>query len=583
MGKGKVKSKIKVKQKQAKKAKNIVKKAAKILPKTAKPAISSKSEQKTPQKSAFPIALAQINTTVGDIYENFRKVVAAIESAKQSGAQLIVFPQLTITGFPPKDLLTRPDFVDVNMQRFIEIVNATKGISCIFGFVNKENNNTFNAFACVRDQKILSIQNKVHLDGCLMGSSYFAAGANPDVVLLGNQRVGVVIAEHTEEEMTFELLAAKGVDFFVVLAASSYTLEKNTEQYISSLAKKYRVPIAYCNHVGAQDSFIFDGGSFVVDKNGLVVSRAKKFGADVLLVDVHKAGSSFIPPKDQGGELYNALTLGVRDYFAKAGYTKAVIGISGGLDSAVTAALAVHALGKENVIGLFLSSKMTSKESVTDAKRVFANLGLPFKALNIDSAVTLLCRANGYKYEKKNITLAEQNIQARVRAELLMSTANKNNALVLACSNKTDLAMGYFTLYGETAGALLPLGDLWKTQVYALAQYMNALSKQKSKTNVIPDSVLKKPATAELRAGQKDSDDMPPHDVLDKVLQLYIMHKKDIHEIVKLGFDGEMVRRVAFMMMKSEFKRQQTALPLRVSSCSFGPTWNYPIVSGWRG
>ena len=194
-----------------------------------------------------------------------------------------------------------------------------------------------------------------------------------------------------------KILRKKG--FVVVRQKGSHMrLEKNTEQYMSGLAKKYRVPIAYCNHVGAQDSFIFDGGSFVVDKNGLVVSRLKKFGSDMLLVDVHKNGSSFIPPKDQTGELYNALTLGVRDYFAKTGYTKAVVGISGGLDSAVTASLAVHALGKENVIGLFLSSKMTSKESVTDAKRVFANLGLPFKALNIDSAVTLLCRANGYKY-----------------------------------------------------------------------------------------------------------------------------------------------------------------------------------------
>lgn len=578
-GKNKVKSKIKVKQKAAKKAKNIVKKGAKSSAATK----SASSQQKVLPKTSFPIAVAQINTVVGDIYENYKKVVAAMESAKQHGAQLIVFPQLTLTGFPPKDLLTRPDFVDVNMQRFIEIVNATKGIACIFGFVNKENHALFNAFACVKDQKILSIQNKVHIDGCIAGSAYFTAGANPDVMLLGNQRVGVVIAEHAEEEMTFELLAAKGVDFFVVLAASPYTVEKNIEQYISGLAKKYRVPIVYCNHVGGQDSFIFDGGSFLVDKNGQSVSRAKKFGEDLLVVDVHKIGSSFIPPKNQANELYSALTLGIRDYFAKAGYTKAVLGISGGLDSAVTATLAVHALGKENVIGLFLSSKMTSKESVADAKRVFANLGLPFKALNIDSAVTLLCKANGYKYEKKNITLAEQNIQARVRAELLMSTANKNNALVLACSNKTDLAMGYFTLYGETAGALLPLGDLWKTQVYALAQYMNALSKQKSKTNIIPDAVLKKPATAELRAGQKDSDDMPPHEILDKVLQLYMVHKKDIHEIVKLGFDGEMVRRVAFMMMKSEFKRQQTALPLCVSSCSFGPTWNYPIVSGWRG
>ncbi len=580
MGKGKTKSKAKIKQKQkaVQKSKNIAKKQKQVFKKQS-------VTKGSPQKPPYSVVLGQINTLVGDVHENARKVIAVIEKAKEQGAQLVVFPELTLTGCPPKDLLLRSDFVDVNMQRFIEVVNACKGISCVFGFVNKANKNIYNAVAFVKDQKILGIQNKTHLvsaDG-FDERRYFSEGSSPDVVMAGNMRLGIVISYNPEQELTIQGLVQKGVDLLVVVAASPYSLEKTTELEITGLAKRYQTPVMYCNSVGAQDNLIFEGGSFAVDKNGLVISRARKFTEELLLVDANKTGSSFTPSKDQASELYAALTIGLRDYFMKSGHTKAVVGISGGLDSAVTATLAVHALGKENVTGLLLPSKMTSKESMADAKKICGNLGIAWKSINIDPIVLPTARTVGMQYDKKNISLTEQNIQSRVRSQIIMSFANNTNALVLATTNKTDVATGYFTLYGECTGALAPLADLWKTQVVLLAQFLNALAKQKQRSNVIPDSILKKQPTAELRPGQKDSDDLPSYDILDKLLSLYIVHKKDIHEIVKLGFDAEMTRRIAFMVMRNEFKRQQIPLPLRVSTCSFGPSWRYPIVSGWRG
>ncbi len=576
MGKRKTKSKAKIKrqQKATKKAKNIFKKAARRVNAAWLP-------KGTVTKPSYLVALAQINTVVGDIHENTRKVLAVIEKAKEQHAQLIVFPELTLTGYPPKDLILRQDFVDVNMQRFIDIVNACKGISCIFGFVNKSNKGLYNAIAFVKDQKILGIQDKIHLgagERC-----YFTEGSMPDVFFAGNTRIGVIISYTAEHETIMQDLMQKGVDVIVISAASPYTIDHIRELHSISIAKRYQVPIVFCNAVGAQDDCIFDGASFVVDKDGHIIQQAKKFVEELLIVDIHKTGSSFTQTKDQASGLYGALTLGIRDYFAKTGHAKAVIGISGGIDSAVTATLAVHALGKENVTGLFLPSKITSKESIADAKKICTNLGIILKVITIDPLVLSSARAVGMRYDKKNITLTEQNIQSRVRSQLLMSYANTTNALVLSTTNKTDLATGYFTLYGECTGALAPLADLWKTQVIAIAHFLNSLAKQKQRSNVIPESILKKPPSAELRLKQKDSNDLPLYDVLDKILSLYIIHKKDIHEIAKLGFDAELVRRIAFMVTKSEFKRHQMPLPLTVSSCSFGPSWRYPVVSGWRG
>ncbi len=558
MGKKKSRAKAKIKQKQKvqKKAKNIVKKQAK--------------QQITQKNPPFLVVLAQINIHAGDINENARKIIAVIEKAKQNNAQIVVFPELTITGWPVEDLLLRNDFIDKNMQKFIEIVNATKGISCIFGFVNKVNHNIYNAVAFVKDQKIMGIANKVH------PHHFFDSGQVSDVFTDGSRRMGILIAEHNEEDTTIQQLAAKGMDMLVVISASQYSLNKETEQYMLSLAKKYAVPVIYCNNAGSQSGIVYEGGSIAADKNGIAIVRAKKFTEDFILADINKSGTQFTPPKNQIEDVYTALTVGIRDYFAKTSHQKALVAISGGLDSSVTAALAVHSLGKENVMGLFLPSKMTSKESAQDAKRICTALGIEWKTISIDSYVIPFAKAAGLKYEKKNISFIEQNIQARVRAHLLMLYANKNNLLLLSSLNKTDVATGYFTMYGECAGAFLPLGDLWKSDVIKIAQHINKHKK------IIAESILKKQPSTELRPDQRDSDDLPPYDLLDKILELYVVQKKDVFEITKTGFDRELVQRIALMVMKSEFKRRLVPFSIAVTSCSFD-SMKLPVVHGWKG
>jgi len=558
-------------------------KAGKKKVKSQKPAKLRKkqpAEAKAPS-SAYSVALAQINTVTGDLNANTQKILSTIEQARQRGVHILIFPELTITGQCPKDLLQRPDFVDLNMQKFIEIVNACRGISCIFGFVNKVNGVLYNALAVVKDQKILSIENKMHLNPEEL--LYFVSGKQGNIVQLGNARIGVVLCHSLVDEQGYiGQLVDQGVDFIVVVSASPYVLRRpeEREQMAILLAKKHQVPLLFCNAVGGHDGIIFDGSSFIVDKKGLIAGRAKKFAEEVLVVQTNAVGKEFTPPVNQAAEVYHALTMGLRDYFAKSGFTKAVIGISGGLDSAVTAVLAVHALGAEHIVGLSLPSKISSNESIKDAKQLCNNLHIPLHVIKIDPLVLPTARALGLAYDKKKISLTEQNIQARARAQLLMGYANKESGLVLSSVNKSSLAVGYCTLYGDMVGALAPLGDLWKIQVRSLAEFINALWKKKHNKVVIPLSILKKIPSAELRPGQKDSDDIPEYDILDKALQFYVVNKKDIHQIGKLGIDHELVRQIALMVHRNEFKRQQMPLVLVVSGSGLG---TLPVVSGWRG
>ncbi len=570
MAKAKKKVLSKVKAQQKKKAKQLVKKKGELKKK----------------KSLVPecrVALAQLNFLVGDIGANTAKILQAIEKSREAGAELVVFPELALTGYP-KDLLKRPDFVDMNMQKFIEVVSACRGIACIIGFVHKTREGIYNAVAVVKDQKILGIINKMHLDSTIFNEKkYFLEGSPGEVFQIGNKRVGVVVCTGVEEESAaVEQLAGKGVDYLVVISSLVYGQHSvhGQEQAAAQLAKQWQVPLVYCTAAGANDQFIFQGGSFLVDKNGLVAMRAKRFVEDLVVVPVDTPGASFTPVVDPWGDISHALLLGIRDYFAKTGFQKAVVGISGGLDSAVTAALAVEAFGNDKVFGIFLPSKMTTKESFLDAKRLCANLKISLKVINIDSFVLSIARSMGFAYDKKNISPTEQNLQARVRAQLLMSAANKEHALVLSTVNKSALAMGYCILYGDTVGALAPLGDLWKTQVKALAVSLNGIYKKKHKRDAIPQSILKKEPSAELRAGQRDLDDLPPYDILDRILEQYVVLKKDIREIQQLGFDPELVRRVASLVQRNAFKRDQMPLILHVSSC---PLEELPVVSGWRG
>lgn len=582
--KKKVISKVKALQKQ--KRKQQVKKKTEVK----KAVLKKKLLQKAPvekKKIVTPeckVALAQLDFLVGDIGTNTTKILQAIEKSRELGAEFVIFPELALTGNPPKDLLKRPDFIDMNMQKFIEVVSACRGIACIVGFVHKTREGIYNAVAVVKDQKILGIVNKRHLDSEIFNEKkYYLEGSPAEVFQIGNKRVGVILCTNLEEESAaVEQLAGKGIDCLVVVSSLVYGryTAQGQEQAACKLAKRWQVPLVYNTAVGANDQIIFQGSSFLVDKNGLVAARAKKFAEDIVVVPVDASGNSFTPVSDHLGDLYHALLLGIRDYFAKTGFQKAVVGISGGLDSAVTAALAVEALGNDKVQGLFLPSKMTVKESFLDAKRLCANLKIPLKIITIDPFVLPLARSIGFAYEKKNISPTEQNLQARVRAHLLMSAANKEHALVLSTLNKSALAVGYCILYGDTVGTLAPLGDLWKTQIKALAVSINGIYKKKHKRDALPLSILKKEPSAELRPEQRDLDDLPPYDVLDRILEQYVVLRKDIREIQQLGVDPELVRRVASLVQRNAFKREQMPVILHVSSC---PLEQLPVVSGWRG
>jgi NAD+ synthase (glutamine-hydrolysing) len=573
-----------------KKTKKVVRK--KVTKKTKRKAREKKATPKqqplkTSTTNKFPIAIAQLNMSVGALDKNAEKIIATIQQAKDAGTKIIVFPELAITGYPPKDLLLRQDFIDVNLQKFIKIVNACRGITCMVGFANQVNGALHNAVAIIKDQKIIAIENKEKLPShsYFDENKYFSEGKRADIITIDGKRLGIVLTPNLfAAKARIETLAEKGVDGIIAIGASPYAVRKpqEREQLAAHTAKKFDVPIIYCNNVGGQDGLVFDGNSFFVDAKGTIVRRAKPFSEEVLIVDLEGKEKAVTPTVNQTVEVYNALTLGIRDYFAKSGFAKAVIGVSGGIDSAVTLAIAVHALGPDNVTGVIMPSKVSGKETMADAKRICETLNIKYKRINIDNLCTATAKTVNLKFQKNDLSITEQNIQARVRAQILLTHANKESALVITTANKSSLAIGYCILGGDIAGTLAPLGDLWKTQVYGVAKYINMAYKRKHKKVLIPIAVIEREPTMELRPKQKDSDEVPPYDVMDKILQFYIAHRKNIHEIAQLGFDAELVRRIALMVQRSQFKRESLPVSISISS---RPLWSMvlPVVSRWRG
>ncbi len=549
--------------------------------------ISKKKGKAVKKELQTTVAIAQINSSVGDLDANAQKIIATIQQAKNKGAELVVFPELTITGYPPKDLLLRQDFIDTNLRKFIDVVNVCRGITCIFGFVNCINGAVHNAVAVVQDQKIITIDNKAKLPShpYFDENKYFIEGKRADIFFLKDKRVGVVICPNAfDEQAHIEAVVEKGVDIIIIIGASHYAVRKpqEREQLCTHLVKKFEVPLLYCNNVGAEGALVFDGSSFFVNVKGNIAMRGRKFTEELIMINIDGAATLANPSVNQAEEVYQALTLGIRDYFAKTGFSKAIIGVSGGIDSAVSLCIAVHALGAENVKGILLPSKITSKEALIDAKKLCETLGVHYQKINIDLLVGTVAKIFGLKYEKKNISATEQNIQARVRGQILMNIANKEGALTISSVNKSSLAVGYCILDGDMAGTLAPLADVWKTQVYSLAQFINTVYKKKHKKLMIPQRVLERPASQELRAGQVDTQDIPPYETMDKILQFYIAHKKEISEIAHLGFDIDLVRQIVHMFNKSQYKRELFPTGITISSC---PLWDVvlPAVSGWRG
>ncbi|MBI5389177.1 NAD+ synthase [Candidatus Woesearchaeota archaeon] len=519
------------------------------------------------------ICLAQINPFLGDCTANAKMILAALKKAKVSGAKLVVFPELCIIGYPPKDLLQDDFFIEQNRKALERILPFTKGMAAVIGFVDKKYGNIYNAAAVVSDGKIVGVQHKTHLPnyGVFDEKRYFAEAQSWRIFSLAGERVAITICEDIwVEPSPLAVLAKQGATLCVNLSASPFEKEKMTQRknILINHARKFHLPLVYVNMVGGQDDLVFDGRSCVVNAEGKVIAQARAFSEDLLMADLQSQPVCLMENAIQ--DMHDALVLALRDYVHKNGFSSVVVGVSGGIDSAVTASLAVEALGKKNVVGVFMPSSFTSGQSAADAKVLASNLGIPLRVISIQQM---------YNEYKKLLRIKEphtalENIQARIRGNILMAFSNAEGHLVVTTGNKSEIACGYCTLYGDTAGGFALLSDVYKTSVYKLAAYINRLRQ------LIPSSIIAREPTAELRHNQKDTDSLPPYDVLDRILHALFEEGKSQAETVALGFPKAVVSKVADAVRRSEYKRHQLPPGPKVSSKAFGSGRRFPITNG---
>jgi NAD+ synthase (glutamine-hydrolysing) len=575
------------------------------------------------------IALAQINPTVGDIAGNTRLILYFTARAKSAGASLVVFPELALTGYPPKDLLLKPQFIDDNLAAVRAIAEQVRGIAAVVGYAERNPNPVgrplYNAVAMLHHGKIASRHFKTLLPtyDVFDESRYFEPGpvnSTENLFQLDGVRVGQSICEdlwNDENLIARRLyhqnpiadLIAAGAEILVNASASPFVVNKHAFrlELFGEQVRRFGKPLVYVNQVGGNDELIFDGNSCVLDAGGNVIAQAKAFEEDLLVVEVppNRETGHRPAPGAQSSEIvtgfeasrsahgpearvtgaqspietiYHALILGLKDYVRKCGFKSVVLGLSGGIDSALTAALAVAALGKDKVVGVAMPSRFSSEHSVSDARELAENLGIPFHLIPIaqihDAYETTLSKV----FTGLAPDVTEENLQARARGALLMAMSNKFNHLLLTTGNKSELAVGYCTLYGDMCGGLNVIADVPKTTVYQLSNFIN----QRSGRDLIPAGTISKPPSAELRPNQTDQDSLPPYDILDAILHRYVEEEKGAAEIVADGFDREVVMRVIKLVDRSEYKRRQAAPGLKVTSRAFGFGRRMPIAQRYE-
>ncbi|MFH1824613.1 MAG: NAD+ synthase [Candidatus Firestonebacteria bacterium] len=535
------------------------------------------------------IALAQINPIVGDLKGNCLKIKGNISKSTEIKADIVVFPELSITGYPPEDLLLKSNFIRDNLNELKEITVWTKDITAVVGFVDKVGKDIYNSAAVISESKIKGIYHKIYLPnyGVFDEQRYFKSGNNPFTFNIKGISCGIIICEDIwHEDGPLKLEASAGAKVLFVLNASPYHAGKvhEREKVIQKQAKENKIFIAYINMVGGQDELIFDGGSMIVDPNGKIISQSECFKEDLLFYDIplgEKENKLPLPEKkfeklSLAEEVYNALLLGLKDYVNKNDFKKVVVALSGGIDSSLVGTLAVDALGKENVIGVFMPSKYSSIESREDAEKLSKNLGV--KLLNIpiqEIFETYIKNLNPvFSNLKKDIT--EENLQARIRGNIIMALSNKFGWLVLTTGNKSEMSTGYATLYGDMAGGFAVIKDVPKTLVYELCKFKNTNSQ------IIPERILTKVPTAELKPNQKDSDTLPPYPELDPILKYYIEEDKEAKEIIKYGFNEKTVYKVLKMVDKSEYKRRQSPPGIKITPKAFGKDRRIPITNKYN-
>ena len=540
------------------------------------------------------IALGQINPTVGDFSGNAAKMIDYSRRAQSSGAGLILFPELSVCGYPPRDLVERPSFVARNRESAEQIAAATPGISVVCGLVTPAESETgksvMNSAALLQDGKIAFLQSKMLLPTYDVFDEMrnFAPAKSQSIFPFCGNQVALTICEDAWNDKLFwpkrlytvdpiDTLIRAGGNFVLNISASPFWIGKRElrRDMLASIARQHKVPVAMVNQVGGNDSLLFDGSSIVLNTEGNIIAQGRSFEEDLIYFDSKTlTGDLHEQVEGEDASVYAALVLGTRDYMRKCGFQKAIIGLSGGIDSALTAVIAADAVGPENVVGVGMPGPYSSPGSIDDARTLAKNLGIRFELLPINSAVEAYRQTLQDVFAGRKEDVTEENIQSRARGTLLMALSNKFGAIVLSTGNKSELGVGYCTLYGDMVGGLAVISDVPKTLVYRLSYYAN------SRRPVIPQATLEKPPSAELRPDQKDSDSLPPYEVLDAVLEDYV---EDAHSAALIaadhGFDIEVVRRVVRMVDRAEYKRQQAAPGIKISPKAFGYGRRFPIAA----
>jgi NAD+ synthase (glutamine-hydrolysing) len=540
------------------------------------------------------IALGQINPTVGDFSGNAAKIIEFSQRAQAGGAELILFPELSVCGYPPRDLVERPSFVARNRQTAEQIASATRGISVICGLVTPAESETgksvMNSAALLQEGKVAFLQSKMLLPTYDVFDEMrnFAPAKSQRLFSFGGSRVALTICEDAWNDKLFwpkrlyvvdpiEALVRAGGNLILNISASPFWIGKREvrRDMLASISRQYQIPVAMVNQVGGNDSLLFDGSSIVLNAEGKVIAQACSFEEDLICFDSESlTGDLHGQIEGEEASVYSALVLGTRDYIHKCGFQKAIVGLSGGIDSALTAVIAADAVGPENVIGVGMPGPYSSPGSIGDARTLAHNLGIRFELLSIERAVEAYRETLKEVFRNQKEDVTEENIQSRARGTLLMALSNKFGAIVLSTGNKSELGVGYCTLYGDMVGGLAVISDVPKTLVYRLSHYVN------SRHPVIPQDTLEKPPSAELRPDQKDSDSLPPYEILDAVLEDYV---EDAHSVERIardrGFDIEVVRRVVRMVDRAEYKRQQSAPGIKISAKAFGYGRRLPIAA----
>ena len=546
-------------------------------------------------------ALAQINPIVGDFDYNTNKILENIVRAEKQGADLIIFSELALCGYPPKDLLLKKQFIEDN-KKYLNLLKEkiTSNIAVVVGFAEEnkgEGKPLFDSVALIQKKNIICTKQKVLLPtyDVFDEDRYFESGKKISPVKLFNKTFGLSICEdiwHDDLSWTkpryhidpISELKEQNIEILINSSSSPYFIGKPKlrEEVLKHCAKKYKIPIFYVNQVGGNDELIFDGNSCVINGSGNVCLKLKAFQEDFQVFEFE----TIKPIIDREmpwnvsteEELLQAIICGLRDYVIKCGFKKVIIGISGGIDSALTACIATVAIGKENVLGVMMPSRYTSNESLVDAKDLANNLGIELKTVSIEEPFKIFLNLLLPIWKDKDSSLAQENLQARIRGLILMALSNQSGALVLSTGNKSELATGYCTLYGDMCGGLSVISDLPKTSVYKLAKYIN----QKAGKELIPQNIIKKPPTAELKPNQTDQDTLPSYEVLDKVLNAYVEEHLPLNEMIKNGVSKEVIQKTCTMIDKSEYKRQQAAPGLKLTSRSFGYGWRMPIAQRYK-